>query len=83
MITLSIKIKSSDCIFSAFSYFRISVFSLGEPTLIANFPCSAYHHDFGRTADISSATKVTDWHTAPSICVTTDQLPGTASVTAQ
>ena len=32
---------------------------------------------------ISSATKVTDCHTAPSVCVTTDQLQGTAAVRAQ
>ena len=61
-------------IIAIFLFFSISVLRLVEPAL------------FAITTDLPNMTvetKVTDGHTAPSIYVTTHQLPGTVSVTAQ
>ena len=61
------------CIF-VFEYLCICVFRLGKPALFPVIPSLSI---------TSSETKVTDWHIAPSICVKTDQLQGTASLMAK
>ena len=77
MIAFINKKLDSDCNFSVFLYFCISVF------MYLDWPSTHCSPTTPALPITSSQTKVTDWHTAPSICVTTDKLPGTASVRAQ